>query len=155
MYKLHPIFHSAYIDYEWLNAIYWYFYFLTYFRASKILKSLVNLNKAKDCHYLKTLHLNFIPYWLSVSFLCSRKFLHKSLKKIAALIDFYDYHLLGWAYEPSKRPTFQTLKIDLCDILHTEQVKSSSNSSSKSPFTFSKYISIIYNIALLGFGYPK
>ena len=62
----------------------------------------------------------------------------KVSKKIAALINFYDYHLLGWAYEPSKRPTFQTLKIDLCDILHTEQVKSSSNSSSKSPFTFSE-----------------
>ena len=118
--------------------------FLIFFRASKIQKSLVNLNKAKDCHYLKTLHLNFIPYWLNVSFLSSRKFLHKSLKKIAALINLYDYHLLGWAYEPSKRPTFQTLKIDLCDILHTEQVKSSSNSSSKSPFTFSEYIWILY-----------
>ena len=37
-----------------------------------------------------------------------------------------------WAYEPTKRPTFQTLKIDLCDILHNEQVKSLSLSSSNS-----------------------
>ena len=35
-------------------------------RASKTLKSLANLSKAKDYLYLKPVHLNFIPFLLNV-----------------------------------------------------------------------------------------
>lgn len=37
-----------------------------------------------------------------------------------------------WAYEPSKRPTFQQLKVDLCDVLHVEQSKARSYSTGAS-----------------------
>ena len=40
-----------------------------------------------------------------------------------------------WAYEPSKRPTFQQLKTVLSEVLHEEQFKSNSMSPSRFAFT--------------------